>query len=80
MRDILARYGIYGGVDILVDRMPLGYADVKEYPAMLVAGVEIYPRQRPMEFNTTRFGVSIMSEGGNSFQSRPLVVIWTHIP
>lgn len=77
VRDILSRYGIFSAdVDLLMDRMPLDYLDVRDYPAELIAAVEIYRHGRPAEFNGT-------SAGPTAFRSariRPLVVIWTHIP
>jgi hypothetical protein len=81
LREILSRWGIFdGNVDIVMDKMPLDYQDVLDYPALLVAGIEIYRLNRPTEFNGTRSGPNLFSAGGTGFLRRPLVVIWTHIP
>jgi len=79
VRDILAVYGIYGGT-FLLDRMPVDYETVKDYPADLVIGVEIYRHQRPQEFNMTRSVPGILSPGGQAAAMAALVVIWTYIP
>jgi hypothetical protein len=84
--DILSAYGIHDG-DFLLDRMPMTYDDIREYPAELVIGVEIYRHTRPVEFAhlasvaMPRFSVPSggrpSTMGGSSL---PLVVIWTYIP
>jgi hypothetical protein len=81
LRDILSRYGIFSShADFVMDGMSLDYWDIQDYPAVLVAGIEIYRRNRPSELNRTRTGPSVLSPGGNAFVGQPLVVIWTHIP
>lgn len=79
LEDLLASYGIHSG-DVVLDRMPLDYDDVRDYPTDLVVGVEIYRRGRPTEFNMTRRGPNLLSAGGQSFQARPLVIVWTFVP
>lgn len=80
LRDILSRYGIFNNnADFQVDRMALEYYDIQDYPAVLVAGIEIYRRTRPTEFNRTRAGPGAMDPGANLLP-RPLVVIWTYVP
>jgi hypothetical protein len=79
LEDLLASYGIHSG-DVMLDRMPLDYEDVRDYPTDLVVGVEIYRRGRPTEFNMTRRGPNALSPGGQSFLARPLIVVWTFIP
>ena len=74
--DILAAYGIHGG-DVILDRMPLVYEDVRDYPADLVIGVEVYRHGRPTEFNMTRGGPLALESGAGD---KVLVVIWTFIP
>ena len=79
LRDILSREGIFNSnVDIVMDWMSLDYYDVQDYPAILVAAVEIYRRNRPNEFNGTTAGPGVLSQ--TSGIRKPLVVIWTHIP
>lgn len=81
LRDILQRYGIFEySADIQFDRMPLDWLDVQDYPAELIAGVEIYRHGRPVEFNATRRGPSLLSAGGTAFAAKYLVVVWTYIP
>ncbi len=77
--ELLSTYGIYDG-NIMLDRMPFDYESVKDYPAELVIGIEIYRHSRPTEFNGTRSGANILSPGGQAAAMRPLVVIWTYIP
>ena len=78
LRDVLVRHGIRdNGADFYLDRMPLRYDDIQDYPAELIAGIEIYPRGRPVEFNGTLAGPGVLSGG---VLRRPLVVIWTYIP
>jgi hypothetical protein len=77
--DLLAIYGIYDGA-IMLDRMPFDVASVRDYPADLVIGMEIYRHSRPTEFNMTRRGANIMDPGGMANSMQPLVVIWTFIP
>ena len=80
LRDILDVYGLRESAEYVLDRMPLDYYDIQDYPAEMIAGVEIYRHGRPMEFNMTRRGASIMDRGGQANLMRPLVVIWTFIP
>ena len=77
--DILSVYGIYSGT-FLLDRMPVDYETLRDYPAGLVIGVEIYRHQRPQEFNMTRAAPGILSPGGQAAGMSALVVIWTYIP
>jgi hypothetical protein len=78
--DILNAYGIHEQADFIMDRMPVDYELLRDYPADLVVGVEIYRHNRPTQFNGTRRGASIMSSGGMSNLMTPQVVIWTFIP
>jgi hypothetical protein len=77
--DILSAYGIHDG-DFVLDRMPADYDMLRDYPADLVIGIEIYRHGRPTEFNMTRSAPGILSPGGQSALMLPLVVIWTFIP
>jgi len=63
-----------------IDRMPVDYETLRDYPAGLVIGVEIYRHQRPQEFNMTRAAPGILSPGGQAAGMSALVVIWTYIP
>ena len=74
MRELLDVYGIRGGT-ILLDRMPFDYESVRDYPANLVIGVEIYRHSRPTEFNMTRSGPNMFDPGGLANSMQPLVVI-----
>ena len=75
--ELLSGYGVSNG-DFLLDRMPLQYEDIREYPAELVIGIEIYRHGRPIEFNMTRAtSASVVATGG---VNPPLVVIWTFVP
>lgn len=74
---LLNTYGIYRG-NVIVDRMPLEYDDVREYPADLVIGIEIYRHNRPTEFNQTRRASdNVFATGG---MPGPTVLVWTYIP
>jgi hypothetical protein len=77
--ELLSIYGIYDA-SIMLDRMPFDYGSVRDYPAELVIGIEIYRHSRPTEFNGTRSGATSLSPGGLAASMRPLVVIWTYIP
>ena len=76
--DILSAYGIHDG-EFILDRMPADYDLLRDYPADLVVGIEIYRHGVPTEFNMTRRGPNIMSPGGQSNLMRPTVIIWTFI-
>lgn len=78
--DILSTYGIHEQADFIMDRMPVDYELLRDYPADLVIGVEIYRHNRPTEFNGTRSGPSLFSSGGMRNLNMPQVVIWTFIP
>jgi len=78
--DILSTYGIHEQAEFIMDRMPVDYDLLRDYPADLVIGVEIYRHNRPTEFNGTRRGATIMSSGGMSNLMMPQVLIWTFIP
>ncbi len=78
--DILNSYGIHDQAEFIMDRMPVDYELLRDYPADLVVGVEIYRHNRPTEFNGTRRGATIMSSGGMSNLMTPQVLIWTFIP
>jgi hypothetical protein len=80
LQDILNTYGLHESADYMLDRMPLDYEDIRDYPAELVAGIEIYRHNRPIEVSMTRRGPTIMSRGGQSNLMRPMVMIWTYIP
>jgi hypothetical protein len=81
LRDILSRYGIYrDGPDFRLDKMVITYEDIQDYPAEMIAGVEIYRHGRPIEYNMTRSGPNLLQPGGGAFQSQLLVLIWTYIP
>jgi hypothetical protein len=77
--DILSAYGIHGG-DFQLDRMPVDYDVLQNYPADLVIGVEIYRHGRPTEYNMTRRGPTIMRPGGQAASQQIMVLIWTYIP
>jgi hypothetical protein len=79
LEDLLSAYGVYSG-DVMLDRMPLDYDDVRDYPADLVVAIEIYRHGRPTEFNMTRGGPGALASGGQRSAARPLVVVWTFIP
>ena len=76
--DILNAYGIQSG-SFMLDRMPVDYETLRDYPADLVIGVEIYRHQRPNEFNMTRSGPGALSAGGQEAGRQALVLIWTYI-
>jgi hypothetical protein len=78
--DILSTYGIYDQAEFIMDRMPVDYDLLRDYPADLVIGVEIYRHNRPTEFNGTRRGPTLMSSGGMANLMMPQVLIWTFIP
>ena len=78
--DILSVYALSEGSTFLLDRMPVDYETLRDYPAGLVIGVEIYRHQRPQEFNMTRALPGILSPGGQAAGMQALVVIWTYIP
>ncbi len=78
--DILNSYGIHDGAEFIMDRMPVDYDLLRDYPADLVVGVEIYRHNRPTEFNGTRRGPTMMSSGGMANLMKPQVLIWTFIP
>ena len=42
LADMLSAYGLHDRADYRLDRMPLEYSDIQDYPAELVAGIEIY--------------------------------------
>ena len=74
--DILSAYGIRAGT-FMLDRMEFDYESIRDYPAELVIGVEIYRHSRPVEFNMTRRGPMSLSPGGHAASMQPLVLIWT---
>jgi hypothetical protein len=78
--DILSTYGIHDQAEFLMDRMPVDYELLRDYPADLVIGVEIYRHNRPTEFNGTRRGPNMLSAGGMANAMMPQVLIWTFIP
>ena len=75
LEDILAVYGVQNGT-FRLDRMPMDFESIRDYPADLVLGIEIYRHGRPTEFNGTRSGPLALSGGSQG----PLVLIWTFIP
>jgi hypothetical protein len=74
--DILRWYGV-DDPTIRLDRVPISYDAVKDYPADLVIGVEIYRHSRPTEFNGTRTRGLVLSD---QKPEGPLVLVWTFIP
>lgn len=75
--ELLTTYGIYRGT-VVVDRMEMDYEDVKDYPADLVIGIEIYRHNRPTAFNATQsHSMNVFATGGIS---QPLILVWTFIP
>lgn len=77
--DILSAYGVHDG-EFQLDRMPVDYEDLRNYPADLVIGVEIYRHGRPTEYNMTRRSPGILSAGGAAASRQVMVLIWTYIP
>lgn len=77
--EVLQAYGIYQA-DIVLDRMPMQYDDLKSYPADLVIGIEVYRHNRPSEFNGTRGADNLTFAPSGGPGTKPLVVIWTFIP
>ena len=77
--DILSAYGIHDGA-FLLDRMPVDIDLLRNYPADLVIGVEIYRHGRPTEYNMTRRAPSMFSPGGAAAARQVMVLIWTYIP
>ena len=73
--ELLSMYGIHDG-NVMLDRLPFEFEFVRDYPADLVIGMEIYRHSRPTEFNGTRRGPTALSGAAE----QPLVVIWTYIP
>jgi hypothetical protein len=53
---------------------------LRNYPADLVIGVEIYRHGRPTEYNMTPRVPSMLSPGGAAAARRVMVLIWTYIP
>jgi hypothetical protein len=80
LREILDVYGLRESSEYVFDRMPLDYSDIQDYPAELIAGIEIYRHGRPIEFNMTRRGANVLQAGGPANMMRALVVIWTYLP
>jgi hypothetical protein len=83
LRDILEAYGLRESADYMLDRMPLEYEDIQDYPAEFIAGIEIYRHNRPVAVNMTRGGAPRRGQAAPSAQAlfmRPLVMIWTAIP
>jgi hypothetical protein len=78
--EILDAYGIRGPGDYEIDKMPTDYDALRDYPAELVIGIEIYRNNRPVDFNMTRKTATAFQPGGQSAQMQPLVLIWTYIP
>lgn len=80
LRDMLQKFGLHGGEEYLFDRMPLSFSDIQDYPAELIAGIEVYRHNRPIEFSMTRGGPSLIGGGvrGAMLINRPLVVIWSY--
>jgi hypothetical protein len=77
--DILSAYGIHDG-EFQLDRMPVDIDLLRNYPADLVIGVEIYRHGRPTEFNMTRRAPNMFSPGGAAASRQIMVLIWTYIP
>jgi hypothetical protein len=80
LREILQTYGVHQEAEFQIDKMPVDYQDIEDYPADLIAGVEIYRHNRPIEYDATRRGPTLLSAGGQANLMRPLVIIWTWIP
>jgi len=80
LRDVLGIYGLRENSEYILDRMPLAYYDVLDYPIEMIAGIEVYRHGRPIEFSRTRRGPTLLDQGGGSFLMQALVVIWTYIP
>jgi hypothetical protein len=82
IRDILSRYG-FSDADVILDRMPVAFFDVENYPADNVGGIEIYQHSRPLEFARIprAFNTDLGHIGVTAYQpSRPTIVIWTFFP
>ena len=77
--EVLEEYGIHSG-DVMLDRIPLDFEDVRGYPADLVLGIEIYRHGRPTEFSGTRNGPNMFAPGGVQNAMKALIVVWTFTP
>ena len=77
--DLLAHYQIYEDDpnSFLLDDRLTDYDEIRSYPLSAVIGIELYPRQRPIEYSGLRDPrLSMMSQG--SLRKHTLVVIWTY--
>ena len=78
---VLATYGIHDNCAMMeLDRMPIDIGDARTYPAELVAGIEIYRHNVPVDAPHTRGGRLTFDRQLNTCITRPLVLVWTYIP
>ena len=80
--DILEQYGVHDGATLMLDRMETDWQLLRDYPADLVIGIEIFRKQAalPMEFGMTRRTGLSMGPNGSGGMAPQTVLIWTFIP
>ena len=82
VQDLLERWGVPSNAVVTMDRVPIEWETLRDYPIELVVGVEIYRRSAavPIEFGQTRTGANALGRNGSGGIPRVTVLIWTYIP
>jgi hypothetical protein len=75
--ELLRYYNVTDG-DFILDRLPIRFADIDNYPVDLVIGVEVYHLSRPSEFRGAPKAATLYPGGSLIGSMTPLVVIWTY--
>jgi hypothetical protein len=82
LTDILRTYGLSMSDNYTLDRIPMDWSELENYPLDLVIGVEIYPRRgtMPVEFSgTSRGRLTFTNDRGTPIRQAN-VLIWTFVP
>jgi hypothetical protein len=80
LQQLLAHMGVSRGDTFLLDRIPMEWGDLVDYPMDLIVGVEVYSRSLPVEFSMTRSGRRSFSQSPAAPLNSKTVILWTYIP
>ncbi|MEO7457457.1 MAG: carboxypeptidase-like regulatory domain-containing protein [Gemmatimonadaceae bacterium] len=80
LQQLLTLMGVSMSDTFLLDRFPMEWSDLVDYPMDLIVGVEVYRHSLPVEFSMTRRGrLTFSNDRGTPLTSRT-VVLWTYLP
>jgi len=80
LQQLLSRMGANMSDKFLLDRIPMEWGDLVDYPMDLIVGIEVYRHSLPVELSITRRGrLQFTDDRGTPLTSKT-ILLWTYIP